>query len=58
MKLHITKIIFLHSLGTIYEICTRQSFTQRVLIPKLLGKPRRPSEAEAAYLNERAASAI
>lgn len=58
MKLHITKIAFLHALGSIYEIATRQSFTQRVLIPKLMGKARRPSKAEAAILNEHAARSI
>jgi len=58
MKLHITKIIFLHALGSLYEIAIGQSFTQRVLLPKLLGKPRKPSEAEAHLLNEQAARSI
>jgi hypothetical protein len=58
MRFHITKILFLHTLGSLYEIGTGQSYTQRVLIPKLLGKPRKPSEAEANLLNEQAARSI
>jgi hypothetical protein len=58
MNLHITKIVFLHALGSLYEIAIGQSFTQRVLLPKLLGKPRKPSEAESAILNEQAARSI
>lgn len=58
MRFHISKIVFLHALGSLYEIAVGQSHTQRVLLPKLLGKPRRPSNAEAALLNEQAARSI
>lgn len=58
MKFHIRKIVLLHALGSLYEIARGQSYTQRVLIPKLFGKPRKPSEAEAAILNDQAARSI
>jgi len=58
MKLHISKLVFLHALGSLYEIAIGQSYTQRVLLPKLLGKPRKPSKAEANLLNEQAARSI
>lgn len=58
MDLRTTKTVFFHALGSLYEIAIGKSFTQRVLLPKLLGEPRQPSEAEAALLNEQALRSI
>ena len=62
MNLHITKIVFLHALGSIYEIGIGKSFTQRILIPKLIsaltGSPRQPSKEDVDRLNEQAARSI
>lgn len=58
----ITKTIFLHALGSLYEIGTGQSFTQRLLLPALLrkvkGAKRYPTKAEAARLNSQALRSI
>jgi len=55
------KLIFLHALGSIYEIGTGQSFTQRKLMSllrKLKGKPLYPTAAQAAVLNAQALRSI
>ena len=58
MDFRITKTVLLHTLGSLYETAIGQSYTQRVLLPKLFGKARKPSEAEANLLNEQAARSI
>lgn len=58
----IAKTIFLHTLGSIYEIGIGRSFTQRVLLPALLrkvkGAKHYPTAAEAARLNSQALRSI
>lgn len=62
MDLRITNSVFLHVLGSIYEIGTGKSYTQRVLIPKVVsvlkGAKRYPTEAETEQLNSHALRSI
>lgn len=62
MKLPITKIVFLHALGSIYEIFTGNTYTQRVLLPKLIrkltGSKTYASKAEQERLNTQASRSI
>lgn len=60
MDLRITQTVFLHVLGSIYEIGTGKSYTQRMVrrkIAKLLKAPQ-PSASECRRLNDQALRSI
>lgn len=59
------KLLFLHALGSIYEIGTGQSYTQRLIrrkvgnvVRRLKGQPSQPSWQDARRLNNEAARSI